>query len=176
MEKFDSEKLLIERSKMFEGHFGKIGEYKEGKVDFPFFPGKCSLSYANKNSMMSRSYFLSLQSETDLESIDSNKKSYCYLNRLGNWKLKGVDNNLKSLHSNLKENSNITKLLSITDLESITILLEKGKIKFSLNLYGGGYSAMMLPPIKINIGIPKNQITPSAKLFKFISDEINNIA
>jgi len=175
MKQFNSTKILMDRSKMFEKYLGKPEEYKEGKISFPSFKNNCTLSYSSKNNIMSRNYYLSLQTEVD-NSSTSSKRSLCYLNRLGSWRFKGEDSKLKSLCQKLQNNLGIKKLLTSTDLESASIISENGKIRLILNLYGGGFSAVMLPPIKINIGIPSDQISPSAKLLKTLTEEIKKIA
>lgn len=176
MKQFDSINILIDRSKMFEKYFGKMGEYRDGKIDFPNFKDKCSISYKSTNKLMSKNYYLSLQTEVFKDSIEHNKKSYCYLNRLGNWKVNGNNSSLKVLCNSLRDNNEIKQLLKKTDLDSITILSENGIMKLNVNLYGGGFSAIMFPPMKINIEIPKEQISPSARLLKSITNEIKKIA
>jgi len=171
MKQFNSTKILKDRSKMFEKYLGKAQEYNDGEITFQ----DCTLSYTSKNNIMSRNYYLSLQTEVD-NIITPSKRSICYLNRLGVWRFKGEDSKLKVLCLKLQNHLEIKKLLKDTDLESVSIISEKGKIRLILNLYGGGFSAIMIPPIKINIGIPKEQFSPSSKLLKTLANEIIKVA
>lgn len=166
MPKLDTRALLEERAHSLQKYFGKRGEYSEGKIDFPSAPFACSIAYVSRRSIMSSNYFLSLAAEVSCSENTGNGTSTCFLNRLGKWKLKGkgAAARLGDVVNRLESNAAITKLSRATDLDSIVITEEREAITIKTNLYGGGFSAIMIPPIRFKVGISNEQLANGARL------------
>jgi len=173
MQRFDSSRLLSERAALFAKHFGPAEPSEDGSVCFPSFKGDCSLGYKCRNSLMSRSYFLSLTGKVTVADSSETRISSCFLNRFGVWKFKGSDTVLKNICSSIKNNRAISEQLKKTDVESISLQSAGSEISLQIDLYGGGFTAVMLPPMKLPIGIPDQQIKESARLFELIHSEMN---
>jgi len=173
MPKFNSLKLIEERAIQFKPFLGKGTIGDNGKVEFP---GDYSMGYAVKSSLMSKNYLLSLQSQIETAPLKDHSKAICNLNRLGKWSLKGKSPVMRALCERIKASKAIAEQLKQTDLDSISVVSEEGKISLRINLYGGGFSAVVLPPMRVKIGIPDEQIQKSAKLLKLMHKEILKIA
>jgi len=173
MQRFDSTELLKERAVLFRDHFGPGTAAPGGTIEFREYDGSCILGYRSRNSLMSRSYFLSLTGKTVSPGVTGTRESCCYLNRLGSWKFRGRDRVLKDLCSRIKKNGVITEQLRKTDVESVSLKSVRGEISLHIDLYGGGFTSVVLPPMKFPIGIPEDQISRSARLFKLLQREIN---
>lgn len=171
MRKFDSLKLLKERAAMFEKHFGSSEAVKEGNVKFSSLSENCSLTYTRKKTLLSANYFLCLKATYPAEQQD--KKSSLSLNRLGRWRVTGKSEMLEKLRGLLTQNEALTRQLRNTDLESVVITSEKSSLTLHTNLYGGGFSAVVLPPMKMPVGISEEQIGRGARLFQKLNTEIS---
>jgi len=172
MRKVNQQQLLEDRARMFAPHLGKAGEYHQGRVSFTHKDLGCTLGFVSRRSLMSNSHLLSLQTHvpagTGSGAGKEGGRSACFLNRLGNWSLRGKDEALKKVHQALKGNQVLTSLLRSTHLDSLEIVRDGQELRLNTTLYGGGYSALMLPPLQFTIGIPEAQVAESAKLFRLL--------
>jgi len=173
MQRFDSIKHLEERAELYKKHFGRALPASGGKIEFPAVQGHCALGYKSKNSMMSRNYFLSLSSTITSEKVSETGNSICYLSRFGSWKYRGKDPVLKDVCSRIKSSKAISEQLRQTDVESVTLKSVRGELSLNVDLYGGGFTAVMLPPMKLPIGLPARQVDQSARLFSMLQKEMN---
>ena len=173
MPRLDTRALLEERAVALQRYFGKRGEYSEGNIGFPSAPYRCSVSYVSRRSIMSTNYFLSLSAEIPCPEAAGGNGA-CFLNRMGKWKLKRRRSNavMNAVQERLRTDAAVTELSKKTDLDSIVVTLENGSITVRTNLYGGGFSAIMIPPIRFKVGIAKDQLARGAQLLTTLVDAV----
>ena len=157
---------------MFEKHLGPGKITGSGVIEFDRREN-CTLGYAGKNSLMSRNYYLSLQSRYKSDSVSGRKASHCYLNRLGSWRFKGTDETLRQICDRIRKSPSVRAQLRKTDVESVSLNAAGGEISLSINLYGGGFSSVLMPPMHVRIGVPENQIDSSVKLLGLLRKEVS---
>jgi hypothetical protein len=165
MPRLDTRALLEERAQALQRYFGKRSAYLEGKIDFPSAPYSCSVSYVSRRSIMSTNYYLSLAADLPCAEAEG-PTGTCFLNRLGKWKLKGKGSKvvIGSVAVRLRSDENIEALTRKTDLDSVVLTAGSGILSVRVNLYGGGFSAIMLPPIRFKVGISPEQLAKGARL------------
>ncbi len=151
MQKFNSLRLLEERAQQFGPYLGKPESDGHSRIDFSGKDGRCSLSYKVKKSLMSRNYLLtlggSLSSSGEESESASPEKGLCYLNRMGSWRSRGDNPVIKEICKSLKSSKSIQEQLKKTDLEAVYVeMAGEGCVNFNMELYGGGFSSVMLPP------------------------------
>ena len=173
MRKIDSRQLLTERAALFEERLGKRGEYHAGRIPFPAVRFDCALAFHSRRSLLSVSHFLSLQGSMPTPSLNKEGPARCYLNRLGLWRMRGKNPRIRNIMQGLKGDATLGSQLRKTDIDSMDIFLGDGCIDLSINLYGGGFSAVMLPPMHLPIGIPPHQAEEAARLYLIAMKRIN---
>jgi len=182
MRKIDSKSLLEQRSQMFRKFLGLPGEFEAGKMSFRVEDQEIDLCFESRRSVMSVTHFLSLQAALKTQTVEKESETRkktsgrCFLGRLGGWSFRGNDPFLKNLKEALKKNQTLKKILEITDLDSIEIKTKDGGLKVVANLYGGGYSAIVLPPIQFPVGLKQEQAENCAVLFLGILKIVNEAA
>ncbi|MDC7241719.1 MAG: hypothetical protein PQJ50_15300 [Spirochaetales bacterium] len=168
MHKFNSAALLAERADLFRNYFGQGRKESNSKISFPSSGENCYLSYTGRKSLISRNYYLTLGADFSTESAAPDSGGSCYFSRLGTWRVKGKDTRLTALCASLNSNRDLSLQLKKTDIESVTVDTRNEQLQLSINLYGGGFTSVMLPPMRVPIGIPPRQVQESAKLFHMI--------
>lgn len=176
MPRLDTRALLEERAHALQRYFGKRGAYREGKINFPSAPYPCSVSYVNRRSIMSTNYYLSLAADLPCRDATGSKET-CSLNRLGRWKLRGKGSRavIGPVAERLRSDERITHLSRKTDLDSVVLTAADGIVSVRVNLYGGGFSAIMLPPIRFKVGISTEQLTAGARLLHSLVEVVTTV-
>lgn len=166
MRRVNSRELLKARSQLFEKYLGQSGDYHNGEVPFLGKKLSCSLAYTSRQSIMSSNHLLSLRGELRLNSDPDSTRhpGRCFLNRLGGWSIRGRDPLLIALAQRLKQDKAFRQVLAATDIDSLEIRRTESRLLFSINLYGGGYSATVLPPLQFPVGLAAAQAEQSAIL------------
>lgn len=175
MRNVNTNDLLIDRAKLFEGHFGCSGTFEQGKVSFPCRENTCLLTLHSRRSIMSINHFLSLQASVGAEE-EGRQAAVCYLNRFGKWSTRGRNPMMRRLCALLNSSVEVSSELRGADLDSVVIRDTGTHITLEVNLYGGGYSVIVLPPLQFRVGLSGEQARKAATLFTSVHTLIQEFA
>ncbi|WP_028974492.1 hypothetical protein [Spirochaeta cellobiosiphila] len=156
MIKVQGDMLLRERAAELSSRLGSCTDIQEGKIFFPSCSHPTYLTLVQKKSLISSNYILSLRTELPIEQANE-KEERIQLNRLGKLKHKGISPLLMKIRTKLIQTPSFGKALKLCDLEDFVITQNKDKLILEVNPYGGGYSQVLLPPMRLRIGISKDK-------------------